>query len=130
LDPTNGDVLSTVQLDGQVDVNGLAFAGQSLWVAIKDKNEVVKIDPSGSVASRVGVGQDPVALIFDGQSLWAANRGDGTLTRIDPAAAKVTMTIDVSPRPSALAYVPCGENCEDLWVIDTENDILQRIRIK
>ncbi|HLB49915.1 MAG TPA: serine/threonine-protein kinase [Anaerolineales bacterium] len=129
-DPASGEALNTIQLDGEPDVYALAFDDQFVWVALKDKNEVVKIDPSGSVASRVGVGHDPVALIFDGQSLWAANRGDGTLTRIDPAAAKVTMTIDVSPRPSALVYVPCGEDCENLWVIDTENDILQRLRIK
>lgn len=130
LDPASGKVLNTIELGGQPDVYAIAFAIDATWVALKDKDEVIKIDSSGKIVSHVKVGKEPVALIFDGQSLWVSNQGEGTITRIDPATASAALTVNVTPRPFALAAVPCGDKCVDVWVIDVENDALQRIRVK
>jgi YVTN family beta-propeller protein len=131
IDPESGSVLSTLPIDGNTEVNALAFDGQNLWVALQDKNEILKIDPiANTISAHVAVGSGPVAVMFGGQSLWVANRGSGTISRIDPKTNAVQSTLTVTPKPYALTYTSCGNGCGDLWIIDVENDVLQRARIK
>jgi serine/threonine protein kinase len=125
-----GGLLKTIALGGSVEVNALADDGASIWVALKDQNQVIQVDRNGTIVSRIAVGASPVAIITGGGSLWVANRGSGTITRLDPLSKTVLATQAVSPKPFALSYVSCGEGCGDLWIIDVENDLLQRLRIK
>jgi len=129
LDPADGGILNTIPMDGQAFA--LAFDGQHLWAALGDRGEIVEIDPAdGSLLGRVSVGERPSALLFDGMTLWSADQGSDSVSRIDVATAEKTSTIGVKGGPYALAWVPCGEGCGDLWTVNDAEDTLSRVRIK
>jgi DNA-binding beta-propeller fold protein YncE len=61
----------------------VAFDGTSLWVAMYDRGEVVRVDPStGKVQRRVRTGVKPRGLAVAGGSVWVANSRSGTVSRI------------------------------------------------
>jgi serine/threonine protein kinase/streptogramin lyase len=129
INPPDGAVLAAIEVGGAPVA--LAFDGQHIWAALNDKNEVVEIDPdSGSIVRRVTVGHQPVGLLFDGASLWVAGQADGTITRIDPATGEVIATQTLDGNPYALVRVSCGPECGDLWIVDSQHDVVLRVRVK
>jgi predicted Ser/Thr protein kinase len=129
IDPTDGRLARTIPLDGQA--HAVAFDGRHLWAALGDSHEVLEIDPAGGdVLARVEVGERPSALIFDGTSLWSADLGSKAVSRIDVTTAERMTTVSLQGGPYALAWVPCGEGCGDLWTANEADDTLSRVRIK
>jgi YVTN family beta-propeller protein len=129
IDPGDGHLVSTFPLDGQA--YAVASDGRHVWAALGDGHEVLEIDPiNGDILARVDVGERPTALIFDGTSLWSANLGSKTVSHIDVNSAERTSSISLQGGPYALAWVPCGESCGDLWTANEADDTLSRVRIK
>jgi serine/threonine-protein kinase len=128
VDPRNGEVLASFAFEGTPVA--LAFDGQHLWVALSDRGEALKVDRStGMILDRVLVGTRPTALLFDGTTLWAADIEGNTVIRIDVATAAEQMAISVEGGPYALAWVPCGEGCGDLWIASEAADTVSRVRL-
>jgi sugar lactone lactonase YvrE len=123
-----GAIDASRPVDGQP--SALAFDGSRLWVAFEDANAVAAIDPaSGQELLRVDVGERPLALAFDGSSVWSADQQSGTVTQIDSEGGRGRQ-VEVPGGPYALAWVPCGAGCGDLWVVGEAGDTVSRIRIE
>jgi YVTN family beta-propeller protein len=49
----------------------LAFDGERLWVANREKNTLRAVDPNSlSLGVQIGIGVNPRSMTFDGQQLW------------------------------------------------------------
>jgi DNA-binding beta-propeller fold protein YncE len=61
----------------------VAFDGSSLWVAMYNRGEVLRIDPTnGRVQRRVLIGEKPRGLAIAAGSAWVANSESGTVSRV------------------------------------------------
>jgi serine/threonine-protein kinase len=128
INPENGEVLDSYTLEGTPVA--LEFDGEHLWMALSDRGEVVKLDRSnGVILDRVPVGARPAALLFDGTTLWVADIEGNAVIRIDVATASELMAVPVEGGPFALAWVPCGESCGDLWIASEAADTVSRVRL-
>lgn len=101
----------------------MAFYQKKLWVALKDENRVVQVDPAdGRIIASVPVGRQSGALSIGEKGVWVANSGEGTVTRIDPSSARIVQTIPVGGKPAAISagggYV---------WVADSSGNTVIRI---
>ena len=80
LDPA-GAVTAKYSIGG--GAQGVAFDGASLWVAMYNRGEVVRVDPNtGKVQRRVRIGVKPRGLAVAAGSVWVANSRSGTVSRI------------------------------------------------
>ncbi len=59
-------------------------AGGRVYVASRNTNEVLVLDPSTLKPTHdpIGVGLNPYALVADEQSIWVTGLGDNSLTQI------------------------------------------------
>ena len=63
---------------------GLAAGDGSIWVANREDDTVMRIDPSTNrVVKTIRVGDRPLYLKVAEQAVWVPNSGDGTVSRID-----------------------------------------------
>jgi DNA-binding beta-propeller fold protein YncE len=61
----------------------VAFDGSSLWVAMYDRGQALRVDPTtGRVQRRVRIGVKPRGLAVAGGSVWVANSRSGSVSRI------------------------------------------------
>lgn len=128
LDPA-GQILRTVTVGGRP--SALAFDGRSLWVALSEQGQVVRLDPSsGQTTGDFAAGQQPAALLFDGATLWVADAAGNAVIQLDIDSGQQLATFEVAGGPFALAWVPCGSGCGDLWTANEEGDTVSRIRIE
>jgi streptogramin lyase len=128
VDAGSGEVLGTYSLEGAP--TALAFDGDSLWVALSDLDLVVELDRStGAARARVQVGEGPRALLFDGTTLWSADQRADRVTGLDPTTGTVVHSLRVPGGPYALASMPCGPGCVDLWIAAEAVDRVSRVRL-
>jgi serine/threonine-protein kinase len=128
VEPASGEVTASYPMDGAA--SALAFDGEFLWVALSDQNQLVKLDrASGEVVARVEVGARPRALLFDGTTVWTADQQGSTVTGVDPRSAAVERTLRIPGGPYALASMPCGPDCVDLWIASEASDTVSRVRL-
>jgi YVTN family beta-propeller protein len=94
-----------------------------LWVALKDENRVVKIDPSdGKVVASIEVGNQPVSITSGQKGVWVANSGDATVSRIDPDINMVEAIIQVGGK---VVSINAGRG--GVWVADAAGGRIVRI---
>ena len=80
---------------------GIAAAGNGVWVTESNTATLFRIDPATSrVAATIPVGLAPEGVLATGSAVWGADTHDGTVLRIDPATNKVVATITVGPTGS------------------------------
>lgn len=103
--------------------HAIALGAGSVWATDNEENLVRRIDPaSGSILSRIRVGNDPVAMVAAENAVWVANRGDGSISRIDPRTNSVVKAISVGESPAAVAL---GEG--SVWVANGGDGTLVRV---
>ncbi|MBI1742995.1 PKD domain-containing protein [Candidatus Acetothermia bacterium] len=138
LNPTNGDVLSSCQFSGQaedLEINAMAWDGQSLWLADITSKKIEKINPSGNNCQVVSSFKspsegDPNGLAWDGQSLWIADTGDkepAKLLKVNSSTGKVEASFAAPGEgsPQGLAF---DTKTASFWVLDSglkENTVIQ-----
>lgn len=90
---------------------GVAIAAGDVWVSLRDRGEVARVDAStGEVIDRIEVGGQPWPVTAGAGAVWAATL-DGRLVRIDPATARVTASATVGAQPRAIAV-----GADAVWV--------------
>ena len=122
VEPATGEILNQVDVGG-TPTDVLVMPDEaSLWVALFDTGEVVRIETASfSVTDRVRVGDGPFGLSLDDQTLWVVNRLEGTVAAVDTDSASVVRTFPVGAGPTAAVVFE-----DDLWVTVTETgDLLQ-----
>jgi virginiamycin B lyase len=71
------------------DAVGVVVSGGSVWVALRDRRIVIRVDPRTlRVLHTTTVGDDPAYVAAAGGLIWVVNQTDGTVTRIDARTGK------------------------------------------
>jgi hypothetical protein len=96
VNPGTGHI-DRIKLGG--DAVGVIVTGGSVWVALRDRGTVVRVDPRTlHVLHTTTVGTDPAYLAAAGGLIWVANQSDGTVTRIDARTGNtVGLPIRITP---------------------------------
>jgi len=69
---------------------GVAVGDGSVWVALNDAQQVLRVDPaSGAIKARIDV-RDAYNTAFGNGALWVT--GNGRISRVDPATNEVTFS--------------------------------------
>jgi YVTN family beta-propeller protein len=97
--PTGGSALNT--WSGFTHANGIAFAGNAIWVAAEDF--LKKIDIATGNVTAYAVGLWGRGVIFDGEAVWVANSGSNSVSRVRVSDGLVT-TVNVGVSPRGLAF--------------------------
>jgi len=122
VEPATGEILNQAEVGG-TPTDVLVMPDEaSLWVALSDTGEVVRIDTeSFSVTDRVRVGDGPFGLSLDDEILWVVNQLEGTVAAVDTGSGSVARTFPVGAGPTAAVVFE-----DHLWVTVTESgDLLQ-----
>jgi hypothetical protein len=96
IDPRRLRVTATVAHGG----NGVAVLGPHVWSS--DGSFAWRL--AGGRISKLRTGNGPLDVAAGGGAIWVANRFSHTLARIDPRSVRVTKTISLPGRISAIAY--------------------------
>ncbi len=107
------------------DPTGLAFDGERVWYADRNRDVIVAVDleNGGAVDSLPSPGFWPAGLAWDGNNLWCADRESKKIYRIRGEDRVVDRIIDApGPSPVGLAW-----DGRDLWVSDDVDDRLYRV---
>jgi virginiamycin B lyase len=92
LDPLNGAVRQTVQLDAG-SFNPLYHDGV-VWISRAGGASVTAVDAAtGAIIGTEATGPGPRFLAAGDGAVWTLNQGDGSLTRIDAASRRAGATI-------------------------------------
>jgi peptide/nickel transport system substrate-binding protein len=94
--------------------------GPQVWVTDSDEGVVARVDPrSGETTTRIAIPGAGAIAAGDG-AVWVA--GALAVSRIDLATARVTQTIPMQGRPSAVAF-----GAGRVWVADEAGQTLTRL---
>jgi streptogramin lyase len=93
----------------------------TLWVARSAEREIVKLDSTGKVLSRIDACCQPRGVAAGADAVWFTTN-KGTVLRVDPTTDRVAATIPVGTRPGVITT-----DHDAVWV--TEADAHQVVRI-
>jgi virginiamycin B lyase len=100
----------------------LWFAAGSLWVAVDDRNMLVRIDPATRrVLAQIPVGNGAAGFVTDGQRAWVVNHRDRTLDRIDLATNRVTRLTTLPGDAPERMTLAAGS----LWITGRGTDLMR-----
>ena len=112
---------------------GIIFDGTYIWVANRDSNEVMRLDPDecqGSTCKKARIievgdqGSQPSNLAYDGKYVWVTLQGTNQVVRIDAETSRpVGQPIPVGRIPLGIAFD--GAN---IWVANNEDESVSRLR--
>lgn len=110
VDAASGRILGSI--DG-VDGSAIAVANGAAWIAEPRRADVVHIDASGSVVTRIRVPGDPIRVAADASAIWVAIRhpqeavwhARSAVWRIDPKTNKRVAVVSV---PATVRRVATG----------------------
>jgi streptogramin lyase len=99
---------------------------QDVWVSIKPKNVVVRIDPrANKVVQRIeGFSKPCSGLAVGFGSLWVPNCGNQTLSRVDLKTGEIAKTISVSIADSEGGLTT---GAGSVWLLSSKKSVLTRI---
>jgi hypothetical protein len=87
IDPATGKRLQGFSYDGTP--NGLAWAGDGLWVVSKDRLAIEKVTLTGERQFSLAIqGTWPSGLAWDGRYLWYSDAHEGTISILNPLTGK------------------------------------------
>lgn len=96
---------------------GIAFAGDSIWIADYGRGLAVQMSLSGVVLRSVPVGLGPFAISFNGSQVWVANENSNSVSVINAANGAVAATYDTG-------VAPVGIECdgEHMWISNSSSN--------
>ncbi len=104
---------------------GVAFDGQSLWVADYKADMLFHVDAKTGRTLRAipSPGFWPMGLAWDGECLWNADKGRQKIFQVDPLDGTILKTLDApSQNPEGLAW-----DGKTLWVSDSKSREIMQI---
>lgn len=115
-------VAGSIHIGARAD--GIATAGNDVWVAAPRDKALVRVDARTSrITARVRAGLDPDSVAAGKGTVWVTSRGDGVVRRFttqgDPAPAE---TITVGAKPEGVALTS-----RLAWVLSSVDDTVTRI---
>ena len=119
-----GDILTVHKAPGPCPT-GLAFDGDSLWIADHFTDKIYKIDAqSGNVLKSFdSPGHHPEGLAWDGKHLWHVDAEEDAMYCLDPETGIALSVLESnSPDPRDLAW-----DGEYVWIVDHKKDLLLKV---
>ncbi len=120
----------SLDVRGQFRDGAIDTAHGQFFVTSYDRDTVWRIDPAtGKVATRINVGDGPVALAQDSTVLACVNRLGNSVTLIRLADLGILATVEVGSGPAAIAalgegrFVVANSFSDSLSLIDTRGSI-------
>ena len=124
LDPTTGDVRSTIDLASVGTENGgVAVRGNAVWAATGAW--LYRIDPAAlAVTARVQMGAEATSVLATGSAVWVtrANGRLGQLVRVDPRSTRVVARVAMGGGPLSAA-----EAFGSIWVANSSPSSVMRV---
>ncbi|MGI8461611.1 MAG: protein kinase domain-containing protein [Solirubrobacterales bacterium] len=122
IDPQSKDVVRTVP--GLAAPEGVSAGPASIYVALSDSGEVLRVDGQSGRESRIAVGTNPRAIAHGGRGIYVTNAGDGTVTpiAIEPDSETPLEPIPVGVEPHGIAI---GEG--SVWVTNRGSASVSRL---
>src|SRR5262245_16450457 len=106
------------------DPHGIAFGEGSVWVADRDVESVLRINPARNrVAARIPVPGTPSRLAVGDGSIWVTQTSLGSLARIDIASGQVVATVPLEGGATGQPALGAGS----VWALDGTNRQVVRI---
>jgi len=105
---------------------GIAFDGQSMWVANRGGDWVSKIpatDPVPASFPTFTVGANPYGVAFDGEHVWVALNGEDKVAKLRASDGKPLGKYDVGHQPWGVAFD--GTN---IWVANNADGSITKLR--
>ncbi len=105
---------------------GLAYDGESMWIANSGDNTVSRISLNGVTLGTYPVGSVPVEVAYDGVFIWVANAGNDTVSVLWASNGALAATLNVNSQPYGLAFdgfnmwVTC-KNTDEVMVFSVTN---------
>ncbi|MGH2610895.1 MAG: hypothetical protein ACRDHF_17575, partial [Tepidiformaceae bacterium] len=121
--PPLGRVVATIPVDGQPD--GIAVAGNAVWVANQTSRKVTRIDAStNAVVAEVPIDSRWTSVVADVSGVWVAAPETRTIHRIDPRTNQVVATVDLDAgrvpgnRAEGSGAISIVSGFAGIWVLD------------
>ncbi len=127
INPDDGAVISSFEIEGAVWIHGIAWDGQFIWMNDFDTNEIYKVDPaSGNIIKHINApSSDCIGLTWDGAHLWASDFVTQKLYCIDPSDG--TTLYEVNCPLGNLRDLAWDGNY--LWVIERNSAMIYQVDI-
>ncbi len=100
---------------------GIAFDGESIWVANFGSDTVSRVDPATGASTAFPVGDEPWGVAYDGTSIWVTNSNGSSVSRVDPATGAAT-PFATGTRPFGIAYDGTW-----IWIANNADDTVSRM---
>jgi hypothetical protein len=92
--------------------SALTFDGESIWVANRGDDTVMKLNGDGDILHTSLVGGSPDGLAYDGQDIWVLNDESRNVMKLAPDGMLLGTYEDVGSYPQAIAFYD-----GNLWVV-------------
>jgi DNA-binding beta-propeller fold protein YncE len=111
---------------GAIGPWGIAFDGTHMWVTLLEGDEVVELNPDGSLDHRVfPVSSKPIGIAFDGTHMWVTNSGSDTVTELNPDGSVAGVgPFPVGNTPVGIAF----DGANHVWVANNGSDNVTEIK--
>ncbi|MCF6283689.1 MAG: hypothetical protein L3K26_00640, partial [Candidatus Hydrogenedentes bacterium] len=118
------------EVQGQFRDAAIDMERGQLFVAVYERNNLWRIDTqTGKIATRINVGEGPVALAQDGEFLACVNSLANSVTLVRLNDLSVAATVNVGEGPSAIAalgdgrFIVANAFSDSLSLIDTRGTV-------
>lgn len=97
--------------------SGITAGEGSVWVANRDDNTLLRIDPrSRKVVRTIGLGVEPRDLAVAARSIWVTSRAGDAVLRVDPVINEVVATIRLERGTESCCELDFATGGGALWV--------------
>jgi len=86
-------------------------ANNQLWVSCRESGSVEVRDTQGQLVASLdtGIGSQPIAVVADNSHVYVSEIGSGEISRFDIDSLSLSATLELGPKPRAMAITPDGE---------------------
>jgi hypothetical protein len=128
IDPITGKRLQGFAYDGTP--NGLAWAGDGLWVVSKDRLAVEKVTLTGERQLSLAIqGTWPTGLAWDGQYLWYSDGHEGTISILNPLTGKSKRLDEIKFMANPATFNGLAWMNGYLWIVTEGDERLHRFDV-
>jgi len=115
IDPATNSIVAEIPIGARP--SGIATGEDSIWVANRDDNTLLRIDPrSRRVVRTIGLTVEPQEVAIAAQSVWVASSAGDTVLRVDPAINEVVGRIRLGQGRETYPKLDFATGGGALWV--------------
>ncbi len=98
----------------------ISVGGQSVWVSLPDRGQVVRWDPATGTQRNLATGGSPTAIAAGSNALWVAEPASRSLVQLNGDSGARVAVATLAGTPTAVAV---DQNDSSAWVADSSGAI-------